>query len=77
MKESQTRGLRQRGAWRSGNPALSKKFAVNPTAAVEECRTAVKRTGGNVTAAARALDVSTRTLYRWIAEHPEILDGAR
>jgi hypothetical protein len=58
-----------------GNPTLSARFLTDPDAAVEECRQAILNAGGSVAGGARELEVSTRTLYRWIDAHPSILDG--
>lgn len=33
---------------------------------------ALRETNGNVTEAARKLNVGTRTIYRWITAHPEL-----
>jgi len=43
---------------------------------VEQIRAAMAETGGRVPAAARALGVTRRTVYRWLAD-PRLADVAR
>ena len=42
---------------------------------VARCRSAIIRADGHVAKAAKALKLSTRTLYRYIEKYPEIIRG--
>lgn len=55
------------------NPTLSALWEENPKAAAAQVQAALD-THATKRAAARALGVSWRTLYRWIKSRPELLD---
>ena len=63
--------------WRSGNAKLSVLRLSDPQAALEVVKAAIRQAGGNVTAAASLLGMSRRTLYRWLFDHPNVLDEVR
>jgi ActR/RegA family two-component response regulator len=56
---------------------LSARRISDPKAFVVECRDEVKKSKGNVSQAAEKLGVSRRTLTRYIAEFPAIMEGVR
>lgn len=59
------------------NHDLSARMRLFPDQVARLCRLALKEKKGNVTLAAKELGISRRTLYRWIAEYPQIReDGA-
>lgn len=60
---------------RPGNPLLTALWQTDRRAAKEEhIRPALARARGNVRAAALELGIHYRTLYRWLAEEPDLLD---
>jgi len=54
-----------RACLRSGDPLLR-------AAAVSRIEAVLREHGGNITHTARALGVSSRALFRWMSEDPEI-----
>jgi ActR/RegA family two-component response regulator len=52
----------------SGNHELSTLRQANPKAAQRRVKDAVRKAGGNLSAAARELGIAKRTLTRWLAE---------
>ena len=58
-----------------GNPQLSALWYTSPPKAVAKCQAALRACKGHRIKAAEKLGVGPRTFYRWLAEHPEILQG--
>ena len=59
----------------SSNPELTALFVTGPKEAIAFCRKALQEANGNRQKAAEILGVSDGTLYRWIRERPEIVEG--
>jgi transcriptional regulator with PAS, ATPase and Fis domain len=73
-------GSDRHGFGASENPKLSAALVIKPEQALSVCKAMLRVHKGNVAQAARALKVSTRTLWRWINRHEELrdaLDAAR
>jgi len=58
----------------SGNPELSALHALDASKLKAKIKVALKISKGNLTKAAEALDVSTRSLHRWLARYPELAE---
>jgi transcriptional regulator of acetoin/glycerol metabolism len=58
--------------FRSGNPELSAAMLGPWGQAHLRVKKALKEAQGNIQEAARALNVSDRTIYRWLRAHPEL-----
>ena len=56
----------------STNPKLSAERVADPEAFERRCESALKRAKGNVREAARELNVSRRTLTRYIEQSPQL-----
>ena len=57
------------------NRALSAMQYSDPAEFVRKCHAAVKKHKGHRARAAEELRVTTRTLLRWCAKYPNILEG--
>lgn len=61
----------------SGNPDLSAQRWTDPKRAKKRVIEAVRKANGNLSAAARSLGITKRTLSRWFEDDPRLAAACR
>lgn len=61
----------------SGNPQLSALHVLGEPKLRRKIRTALQDAKGNLSDAAESLNISRRTLHRWLARYPELAAECR